>query len=158
MAALDEAARQFTEQVFLPALKAPRGVKRLWALFENWISWPRPRRLPGGCPIDAASREYDHHPARCAMRCSTASACSTASSARRCSSRSTRRARAGHDPRQVAFEMLGTIMVCFRSEMLFGADEAHRARTAFERLLASTPLPPSTNADRRGTHGRPLFL
>src|SRR5436853_7526932 len=36
IAALDEAARQFTETVFLPALKAPRGIKRLRALFENW--------------------------------------------------------------------------------------------------------------------------
>ena len=40
MAALDEAARQFSEQVFLPALKAPRGVRRLRALFDGWITWP----------------------------------------------------------------------------------------------------------------------
>src|SRR5881394_3980719 len=39
LAALDEAARQFTEQVFMPALKAPRGVKRLRALLEGWITW-----------------------------------------------------------------------------------------------------------------------
>src|SRR5215217_1435861 len=32
VAALDEAARCFTESVFLPALKAPRGLKRLRAL------------------------------------------------------------------------------------------------------------------------------
>ncbi|HSJ96525.1 MAG TPA: TetR/AcrR family transcriptional regulator, partial [Myxococcota bacterium] len=62
IAALDEAARQFTEAVFLPALKAPRGLKRLRALFENWISWPLRASLPGGCPIDAASREYCHQP------------------------------------------------------------------------------------------------
>src|SRR5258705_7137730 len=62
IAALDECGRQFTEAVFMPALKAPRGVKRLKALFENWITWPQRARLPGGCPIDAASREYDHQP------------------------------------------------------------------------------------------------
>src|SRR5690242_16259392 len=60
LAALDEAARQFTEGVFVPALKAPRGVKRLRALFDHWLSWPRRAHLPGGCPIDAASREYQH--------------------------------------------------------------------------------------------------
>jgi len=38
LAALDEAARQFTEAVFMPALKAPRGLKRFRALIENWIS------------------------------------------------------------------------------------------------------------------------
>src|SRR6202171_4317919 len=62
IASLDECARQFTEAVFLPALKAPRGVRRLRALFENWITWPQRANLPGGCPIDAARREYDHQP------------------------------------------------------------------------------------------------
>jgi len=145
MAALDEAARQFTEQVFLPALKAPRGVKRLWALFDNWITWPATARLPGGCPIDAASREYDHHPG--AMR-------DAVLDRQRLLDRELGKAvqlaietgelQAGTDPRQVAFEMLGTIMVCFRAEMLFGADEAHkRARAAFERLLREHAAPPS---------------
>src|SRR6186713_3405423 len=62
LAALDEAARQFAEQVFAPALKAPRGLRRLRCLFDNWISWPQRANLPGGCPIDAASREYQHQP------------------------------------------------------------------------------------------------
>src|SRR3982074_3739797 len=53
IAALDEAARQFTEAVFMPAMKAPRGLKRLRALFENWITWPKRASLPGGCPLDA---------------------------------------------------------------------------------------------------------
>jgi len=145
MAALDEAARQFTEQVFLPALKAPRGVKRLHALFENWISWPSTARLPGGCPIDAASREYDHHPG--AMR-------DAVLERQRLLDRELGKAvqmaidtgelRAETDPRQVAFEMLGTIMVCFRCEMLFGAAEAHkRARNAFERILREHAASPS---------------
>ena len=145
MAALDEAARQFTEQVFLPALKAPRGVKRLWALFDSWISWPATARLPGGCPIDAASREYDHHPG--AMR-------DAVLDRQRLLDRELGKAvqlaidtgelRADTDPRQVAFEMLGTIMVCFRSEMLFGAGEAHkRARAAFERILREHAASPS---------------
>ena len=68
MAALDEAARQFTEAVFMPALKAPRGVKRLRALFENWITWPHRAKLPGGCPIDAASGNTTTSRDRCAMR------------------------------------------------------------------------------------------
>ncbi|MEP7262540.1 MAG: TetR/AcrR family transcriptional regulator, partial [Usitatibacter sp.] len=40
IAAVDEAGRQFAEAVFLPALKVPRGLKRVRALFENWITWP----------------------------------------------------------------------------------------------------------------------
>ena len=61
-ATLDEAARQFTEAVFVPAVKAPRGLKRLAALFENWISWTHRAHLPGGCPVDAATREFNHQP------------------------------------------------------------------------------------------------
>src|SRR3954453_11862493 len=57
VAALDEAARQFTQSVFLPALKAPRGLKRLRALFENWLLWPLLANLPEGCPIHAAPRK-----------------------------------------------------------------------------------------------------
>src|ERR1700733_14649375 len=45
LAALDEAARQYGEAVFLPALKAPRGVRRLRAIFGNWAGWRE-----GGCP------------------------------------------------------------------------------------------------------------
>src|SRR3954465_10922031 len=37
IAALDESARQFTEKVFQPAMKAPRGLKRVRPIFEGWI-------------------------------------------------------------------------------------------------------------------------
>src|SRR5262249_61019654 len=40
LAALDESARQYTEQVFMPAMKAPPGLRRLQALLENWVRWP----------------------------------------------------------------------------------------------------------------------
>ena len=144
VATLDEAARCFTESVFLPALKAPRGLKRLHALFDNWITWPEKARLPGGCPIDAAGREYDHHPG--VMREAVierqkqldrelAKAVQMAIDAGELD--------AATDARQVAFEFVGIVMVSFRTEMLFGAEEAHRrARTSFDRLLqqhAPTP-------------------
>src|SRR5690349_2022156 len=62
IAALDEASRLFTEGVMLPAMKAPRGLKRVQAIFDGWIDWPQRASLPGGCPIDAATREYHHQP------------------------------------------------------------------------------------------------
>ena len=137
LAALDEAARQFTEAVFLPAMKAPRGLKRLHALFENWITWPQTARLPGGCPIDSASREYDHHPG--AMR-------DAIIERQRVLDRELTKAvqmaiDAGEldpktDARQIAFEFVGIVMISFRTEMLFGPEEAHRrARTSFDRLI-----------------------
>jgi AcrR family transcriptional regulator len=137
MAALDEAARQFGESVFLPALKAPRGVKRLRALFENWISWPQRAKLRGGCPIDAASREYDHQPGPMReavldrqrqldreMVKAVQLAIDTGELA------------PDTDPHAVVFDFLGLILMCFRSEPVMGHEEAHqRARAAFERLI-----------------------
>jgi AcrR family transcriptional regulator len=138
LAALDEAARQYTEAVFLPAMRAPRGVKRLRALFENWVGWPGAVSLPGGCPIDAASREYAHHPGP--MRDAVLE---RQKSLDRELGRAVQLAidtgelAPDTDPRQVAFELIATVLGCFRSELLFGAEEARvRARAAFERLLA----------------------
>ena len=137
IAALDEAARQFTEAVFLPSLKAPRGEKRLRALFENWITWPQRAKLPGGCPIDAATREYDHQPGP--MR-------DAVLERQRLLDRELTKAvqlavdagefDAATDASQVAFEFLAIILIFYRSESVLGMDEAlKRARKAFERLL-----------------------
>ena len=137
VAALDECARQFTEAVFLPALKAARGVKRLRALFDNWSTWQQRAKLAGGCPIDAASREYDHQPGP--MR-------DAVIDRQRLLDRELTKAvqlaietgelAAATDPKQVAFEFLAVILVFYRSEMVLGAEEARkRARLAFDRLL-----------------------
>jgi AcrR family transcriptional regulator len=142
MAALDEAARQFTEIVYLPAMKAPRGVKRLRALFENWVSWPQRANLPGGCPIDAATREYHHQPGP--MR-------DAVFERQKQLGRELRKTvqmaidsgdlRADTDAGQVAYELIGIVLGFFRAQMVLGEDESRqRARSAFERLLsAHTP-------------------
>ncbi|HXZ48402.1 MAG TPA: TetR/AcrR family transcriptional regulator [Usitatibacter sp.] len=137
LAALDEAARQFTEAVFLPALKAPRGVKRLRALFESWITWPHRARLPGGCPIDAASREYHHRPGP--MRDAVVErqkqldrelrkAVQLAIDTGELSPRT--------DAQQLALDFIGILLVLGRAELVVGREEAGRwAREAFERLI-----------------------
>jgi AcrR family transcriptional regulator len=137
LAALDEAARQFTEAVFLPAMKAPRGLKRVRALFENWITWPQRASLPGGCPIDAASREYHHQPGP--MRDAVierqkqldrelAKAVQLAIESGEL--------KQDTDPRQVAFDMLGIVLVFYRTALLLGSGESgQRARAAFDRLV-----------------------
>jgi AcrR family transcriptional regulator len=139
MAALDEAARQFTEAVFLPALKAPRGVKRLRALMELWLKWPNGAHLPGGCPIDGALREYDHQPGP--MR-------DAVFERQRQLDRElqkmvklaveTGELHRDTDAELVAFEAMGIVMSYYRAQHLLGqAAAAKRARAAFERLIAS---------------------
>src|SRR4029453_4815825 len=62
VAAIEAAAARFTETVFVPALKAKRGLPRLRALFEHWMDWPvRPGRPPV-CPMHAAAVECDDRP------------------------------------------------------------------------------------------------
>ena len=152
IAVLDESARRFTEAVFMPALKAPRGLKRLTALFEGWVDWTGRASLPGGCPIDAATQEYDHmagpmHDAvverqkilerelsktvRLAMETGEFSA--------------------DVDPLQFAFEMLGLILASYRCKMLFGTDIARkRAMTGFARLVESARAPSASQTAALG--------
>ena len=137
IAALDEAARVFTEAVFLPAMKAPRGLKRLRALFDNWINWPQRASLPGGCPIDAATREYHHQPGP--MRDAVverqkqlgrelAKAVQMAIE--------TGELRSDTDPGQVAFELFGMLLASYSTDLLLGtAESTRRTRVAFERLI-----------------------
>lgn len=137
MAALDEAARQFTEIVYLPAMKAPRGMKRLRALFENWVNWPQRANLPGGCPIDAATREYHHQPGP--MR-------DAIFERQKQLDRELRKTvqmaidngelRADTDAAQVSYDLIGIVLGFFRAQMVLGVDESRqRALTAFERLI-----------------------
>jgi AcrR family transcriptional regulator len=138
IATLDEAARRFTEAVFMPAMKQPRGLKRMRALFEGWISWPERASLPGGCPIDAATREYLHQPGPMRdavverqkvvareMSKTVLLAVETGELKREC------------DCGQFAFELFGIILAMYRTEILLGTEEAsRRARAAFDRLVA----------------------
>jgi AcrR family transcriptional regulator len=138
IAALDEAARRFTEAVFLPAMKVPRGLRRLRALFENMIGWPQRAMLPGGCPVDAAMREFQYQPGP--MRDAVldrqklldrelAKAVQLAIE--------TGELAADTDPQQLAFDLLAISLAFNRTEILLGADEAkRRARAAFERLIS----------------------
>jgi len=138
IATLDEASRLFTEGVMMPAMKAPRGLKRVQAIFDGWINWPQRASLPGGCPIDAATREYHHQPGP--MR-------EAIVERQRALGREIGKAvhmavesgelRSDTHTGQFTFDMFGIILACYRTELLLGTDEANRrARVAFDRLVA----------------------
>jgi AcrR family transcriptional regulator len=139
IAALDEAARQFTEAVFMPAMKAPRGVRRLKALMENWLNWPQRQRLPGGCPIDAAAREYDHRPGP--MRDAVLERQRLLD--RECTKAVQMAVDAGElskdtDAAQIAFEFISIVLAFYRAELVRGTEPARKsARIAFDRLIES---------------------
>jgi AcrR family transcriptional regulator len=58
---LEHAAEQFVDGVVRPALARPRGLPRVRALFETWMTWARsaPRQ---GCVFVAAATEFDDQP------------------------------------------------------------------------------------------------
>lgn len=58
---LDTAADKFAESVFVPAVREPRGRRRLEALFRHWLEWET-AVLDGGCPFIGAASEFDDRP------------------------------------------------------------------------------------------------
>lgn len=156
IAALDEAARRFTQAVFLPALKAPRGLRRLRALFGNWIVWPEHAKLHGSCPMQAASGEYDDQPG--AMRDAVVERQRTLAGEL---ARAVKMAvdsgelRADTDARQFVFEMFGFVLACYHTQRLLGdAGASARALAAFERLVEAHRAPTRNTGSRRAAARR----
>jgi AcrR family transcriptional regulator len=126
----------FHEQVFSPALKVPRGLPRLRALFSNWLTWLE-RDLPGGCVMLAASAEYDDRPGAVRdllvagqreLRGALAKAIRLAIDEGHLGSRT--------DPWQLAFELLGIVLAAHHDRRLLGDTRSLvRAQDAFERLI-----------------------
>ena len=59
---LEYGAARFVESVVKPALAAPRGVGRIEALFERWLSWSRSDPISGGCFFVAMATDLDDRP------------------------------------------------------------------------------------------------
>jgi AcrR family transcriptional regulator len=127
----------FRERVFSPALAETSGLPRLRALFLNWLAWVDGSDLPGGCPILAASMEYDDRPGAVRkllvagqreLRGALAKAIRLAIDE-------------GHlkpqtDPWQLSFELFGIVLAAHHDRRLLDdARSAARAQDAFDRLI-----------------------
>lgn len=62
LAVVEHAGQLWMDRVVRPALRAPRGVRRLWALHERRMAFYADRVLPGGCFFAAAEPEFDDRP------------------------------------------------------------------------------------------------
>ena len=134
---LEHAAERFVETVVKPAMATARGEKRVRALIERWMEWPKASGLPGGCFFVAVSAEYDDRPGPIRDRIAQlqrdwlATVASTARSA----------IAEGHfkkdvDPDQFAFELYGHMLAGHLAwRLLDDKKSASRARKAFEGLL-----------------------
>jgi AcrR family transcriptional regulator len=139
VAAIEAAAARFTETVFVPALKARRGLPRLRALFDHWLQWTGRGGLAHSCPMHAAAVEFDDKPGPVRDAVVEHFARLEREMARTvelCIDQ-------GHlvadlDVKQVVFEIMGIILSYYHSaRLLHDVDAERRARAAFERLIAS---------------------
>lgn len=62
MATVAAAREIFIQEVIAPALQAPRGLQRLWALCDYWLNYMEREVFPGGCFFMSTSFEFDHRP------------------------------------------------------------------------------------------------
>jgi AcrR family transcriptional regulator len=134
---LEHAAAQFVEAVVKPALKAPRGEKRVRAVWQHWLRWPKTSGLAGGCFFVAAVTELDDQPGQARevlvqqqkdWRDVIANVVRTAVSEQHF--------KKSVDPDQFAFELYG-IMVAYHaaSRLLKDPRAEDRAEAAFEGLV-----------------------
>ncbi|GIF75336.1 TetR/AcrR family transcriptional regulator [Asanoa siamensis] len=62
LATIERAADQFREHVVRPALRAGRGVHRLWSLHDHRIAFYEASYLPGGCFFAKVQFEFSARP------------------------------------------------------------------------------------------------
>lgn len=59
---LDYAARHFTSEVVLPALKVKRGIPRIREIVKNWVKWGQ--KFSGGCIFVNTTTEFNDRPGK----------------------------------------------------------------------------------------------
>lgn len=140
IAAIEAAAARFTETVFLPALKAKRGLPRIRALFDHWLDWTVRSGLTHGCPMQAAAIEFDDRPGpvrEAVVEHFTRLGREFGRAVQLAVSEG--HFRADLDVGQFVFDMFGIVLAYHHSARLFDIRRAEaRARDAFERLVATS--------------------
>ncbi len=143
---VNEYHQRFEQEVFYTALKQPRGLPRLRALFDNWM-----RRtsieIDSGCVYISGAVEFDDRPGP--VRDALVATVNTWQAAVK---RAVQLAiDEGHllpdtDPAQLAFEIHGLILVVhYEARFLKTPGAVDRARRAFDHIL-SLHLPEAANA------------
>lgn len=137
IALIDEYARRFMDDVFFPALREPRGLPRLTAMFENWLHRVQTIEIPNGCVFISGAVEFDDREGPVRDRMVTvnrgwqgemqvavrqAVACG--------------HLRADCDPEQLVFELYGVMLALHHdARLLRDARAVERARRAFDRTV-----------------------
>ena len=128
---------RFEQEVFLPALRQPRGLPRLCAMFQNWMNRTS-IEIDSGCIYISGAVEFDDRPGpvRDALAESVRSWLAAMDRA------VVQAKQAGHlsrdaDEHQIAFEMHGLILALhYEARFLKTPGSIARAKTGFANILA----------------------
>jgi AcrR family transcriptional regulator len=137
VAVVEEATRQFVQDVMMPALRRPRGEPRVRALFDRWLTWGL---RPGGCFFVGASAELDDRPGppRDALVQALKDWIDALATAAQIGV-TEGHFRADLDSKQFAFEIYGIMLATHTfNRFLQDPTSLDRTRQAFDRLLASS--------------------
>lgn len=144
LAIVEHARQQWIEHIVEPALRAPRGIRRLLALHELRLAFYTSGRLPGGCFFRAVDGEFDDRPGP--VHDAIAAAIDNwmnllAELVRRAVELG--ELRPGIDPHQLAFEIeaLGAVVVVHTHLLRHEHSHEHARRAVLDRLhiLATDP-------------------
>jgi AcrR family transcriptional regulator len=147
---LRHAAELFVDRVVRPALKAPRGERRLRALFERWLVWAEADVLKGGCLFVAAATELDDQdgPARDELVRQQRDWLELIANVAR-TGIAEGDFRAGLDGEQLAYELYGVMLAYHHARRLLRDPRApQRARDAFDALVEAARSPRPSRAAR----------
>ena len=139
---LKRAQERFEEVVFTSALKLPRGLPRLRAIFSNWLGYLEAIAAGGGCPVLAAAAEYDDRPGSIRdmlLAGQRELRGALAKAVRLCIEEGHLRQDA--DAWQFAYEFFGIMLAAHHDRKLLDDSRAgQRAEVAFDRLLRDNAL------------------
>jgi hypothetical protein len=148
---------RFEQEVFFPALKAPRGLPRLRAMFANWMKRTS-TEIDSGCIYISGASEFDDRPGpvRDAL-VESVSIWQAAVLRAIVQSQSEGHLRADADERQVAFEIHGLILALhYEARFLQVPGSIGRANVGFDNILARSATPDAPKADTAAPAGRRL--
>ena len=147
---LRHAAELFVDRVVRPALKAPRGERRVRALFERWLAWAQADVLKGGCLFVAAATELDDQdgPVRDELVRQQRDWLELIANVAR-TGIAEGDFRPGLDGEQLAYELYGVMLAFHHARRLLRDPRApQRARDAFDALVEAARSPRPSRAAR----------
>ena len=145
IAVVREYYRRFETEVFAPAMRKPRGLPRVRALFENWMRHTS-AELQSGCIFISGAVEFDDRPGP--VRDALAEAVDawigamTRAVAQACEEK---HLAAGADPGQISFEIHALILALhYEARFMRRPGSMARARQGFANIIQRYGAPPST--------------